>query len=80
MVHGAIVVGKEALVGVTGHICAPSSPCVSNANPNLGIPSSTSQFAAAYRTAVASGTSSGNTVMSPLPCNEIGGKWYVTLG
>jgi pimeloyl-ACP methyl ester carboxylesterase len=71
--------GNEALVSVTGSICAPSSPCVSNGDAGLGMPSSPSQFAADYQAAVANTTGS-TTVLSPMPCSQIGGKWYVDFG
>jgi len=72
--------GNEALVSVTGSICAPSSPCVSNSDASLGMPSSPSQFAADYQAAVANTTSDSSTSMSPMPCSQIGGKWYVDFG
>jgi hypothetical protein len=72
--------GNEALVSVTGSICAPSSPCVSNSDASLGMPSSPSQFPADYQTAVANSTSSTTTVISPMPCSQIDGKWYVDFG
>ncbi|MGW2525335.1 cellulase family glycosylhydrolase [Streptomyces sp. NPDC001617] len=77
-VVGAVIQGTEALVEVTGNICAPSSPCVANADPSSGMPSSPSDFATVYQAAVA-GSVTGSTTMSPMPCSEVGGKWYVTL-
>ena len=79
-VDNSIMFNGEALVAVTGSICAPSTPCVSNTDPNLGMPPTPAQFPTAYAHAVANGTSSSTTVISPLPCNQIGGKWYVTFG
>jgi hypothetical protein len=79
-VDSAVIQGTEALVGVTGNICAPSTPCVTNSDPTLGMPPSPSQFAAYYAKAVANGTSSTTTVISPMPCSQIGGKWYVAFG
>lgn len=76
----AVISGNEALVPVTGSICAPSTPCVTNSDPSLGMPPSPSQFAAYYAKAVANGTSSSTTVISPMPCGQIGGKWYVAFG
>ena len=72
--------GNEALVSVTGSICAPSTPCVSNSDANLGMPSSPSQFATDYQTAVANSTSDSSTSISPMPCSQINGKWYVDFG
>jgi hypothetical protein len=79
-VDSAVIQGTEALVGVTGHICAPSTPCVANTDPSLGMPSSASEFPALYQAAVTSGSSGGGTYMSPMPCTQVGGKWYVAFG
>jgi hypothetical protein len=75
----AVISGNEALVPVTGSICAPSTPCASNPNPAIGMPGSSSQFAADYQKAVV-GTISGTTVISPIPCKNEGGRWYVVFG
>lgn len=79
-VDRAVIQGTEALVGVTGSICAPSTPCAANTDPSLGMPSSASEFQALYQAAVASGSSGGGTNMSPMPCTQVGGKWYVAFG
>ena len=81
---GTMVIGpspdsNEALVSVTGNLCAPSSPCVSNSDPATGMPLGLSEFAADYQAAVANTTGS-TTVLSPMPCSLIGGKWYVDFG
>jgi hypothetical protein len=78
-VRTAVIQGSEALVSVTGNICAPSTPCAANTNPSLGMPASPSQFQPDYQAAVASSTSSAVTI-SPMPCTQIGGKWYVAFG
>ena len=75
----SVISNGEALVPVTGSICAPSTPCVSNTDPSLGMPPNPAQFPTAYTNAVANGASSSTTVISPMPCNQIGGKWYITL-
>ncbi len=75
----AVVSGDEALVPVTGNICAPSSPCVSNADPTTGMPLGPSEFAADYQAAVANSTGS-TTVLSPMPVSEVNGQWYVDFG
>ena len=75
----AVISGTEALVPVTGNICAPSSPCVSNDDPATGMPLGPEEFAADYQAAVANSTGS-TTVLSPMPVSEIGGKWYVDFG
>lgn len=79
-VERAVIQGIEALVGVTGNICAPSTPCAANTDPSLGMPTSGSDFAALYRAAVASGSNGGGAYMSPMPCTQVGGKWYVAFG
>ena len=79
VVGQAEISGDEALVPVTGNICAPSSPCVTNDDASLGMPLSPEQFPAAYKRAVANGGSSSVTAMSPMPCIEVGGIWYVNF-
>jgi Fibronectin type III domain len=74
-----VISGGEALVPVTGSICAPGSPCVANSDPGLGMPTPLSQFPAAYQAAV-NNSLSGSVVVSAMPCSQVGGKWYVTLG
>ena len=79
---GTMVIGPdntEALVSVTGNICAPSSPCAPNSDPGTGMPNGPSEFASDYAAAVANTTGSA-TVLSPMPCTLIGGKWYVDFG
>jgi hypothetical protein len=78
-VRDAVIQGSDALVSVTGDICAPSTPCAANANPSLAMPASAAQFQSSYQAAVASSTSSAVTI-SPMPCTQIGGKWYVEFG
>ncbi|MGP8000965.1 MAG: fibronectin type III domain-containing protein [Streptosporangiaceae bacterium] len=79
-VRPAVISGSEALVPVTGSICAPGSPCVTNFDAGLGMPSPPSQFSADYQAAVANSTSSSTTAMSPVPCSQVNGNWYVDLG
>jgi hypothetical protein len=76
-IRTAVIQGNEALVSVTGNICAPSTPCAGNTNPSLGMPASPGQFQASYQAAVASSNSTSVVTLSPLPCTQIGGKWYV---
>ena len=74
-----VVHGTEALVAVTGKICAPGSACASNTDPSAGMPSSAAGFQASYNAAVAAAASGTEVVISPVPCTQIGGKWYVTF-
>lgn len=72
-IRTAVIQGSEALVSVTGNICGPGTPCAANTNPSLGMPASPAQFQSIYQAAVASNT----PVLSPVPCTQIGGEWYV---
>ncbi|HXW43364.1 MAG TPA: hypothetical protein VEL03_01150 [Streptosporangiaceae bacterium] len=78
-VGSAMTQGGEALVSVTGNICAPSTPCAANTSQSLGMPASPAQFQSSYQAALASSTSSAVTI-SPMPCTQIAGKWYVAFG
>jgi hypothetical protein len=76
----AEISGSEALVPVTGSICAPSSPCVENDDAGLGMPLSPEQFPADYQEAVDNSLNGSSTSMSPVPCSQVDGEWYVDLG
>jgi hypothetical protein len=78
-VRGTFTVGSKALVEVTGHICAPQQPCVSNADPTSGMPRSRADFPSVYAADVA-GATSGATSMSPVACLRKGTDWYLNLG
>lgn len=65
--------GNQALVTLLGTICAPGVGCVSNTNPNAGLPANTAGFPAAYQNAL----SNFNLTQ---PCEQEGGQWYVDLG
>ena len=74
--------GTEALVAVTGQISVPGgqpAACASNHDPSAGMPSSAGGFQAAYNAAVAAAASGIQVVISPVPCTEIRGKWYITF-
>jgi hypothetical protein len=76
----AVVQGSEALVSVTGNLCVPSTPCAANTDPSLGMPASPAQFQSSYQAAVASSNSSNSSLpanLSPVPCTQIGGMWYL---
>jgi hypothetical protein len=72
-----VIQGNGALVSITGNICAPSQPCSANTNPSAGMPVSPAQFQSSYQAAVANTATNLDTVLSPAPCTQIGGKWYV---
>jgi hypothetical protein len=79
-----ILDGNLALVSITGEICAPyvstgsdgSSGCASNTNSSAGMPGNGVTFASAYAAAL----NESNTTLSPVPCEEINGKWYLNTG
>lgn len=71
-VDGDVVSGSEALVEVTGSMCAEGN-CTSNSDPSTGMPDSQESFAQAYDQAL----SSGNSAFSPVPCIEENGEWYI---
>lgn len=76
--------GNEALVSITGQICAPyitggsgsSGDCGSNSDASTGMPGNGVTFDQAYAAAV----SSSNNGLSPVPLEEVNGKWYLNSG
>jgi hypothetical protein len=70
-VAGGIISGSEALVSVTGTICASGGTCAGNSDPGQGMPDVGETFAQAYDQAL---SSSGS--FSPIPCIEENGMWY----
>jgi hypothetical protein len=76
-----VVQGDEALVSLTGRVCAPylaatddpEQDCEVNSTASSGMPSSTVTFAQAF----ASATSAEFTGLSPAACEELNGTWYV---
>ena len=71
-VDGAMISGSEALVEVTGTLCV-SGGCNSNSYPGTGMPQSQDTFTQVYDQVLSSGSGS----MSPVPCIEENGLWYV---
>ncbi len=71
-----VVQGNEALVAVTGELCAPfittSNNCESNSSASTGMPGNGVSFDQAYAAAVAA-----NNSISPVPLQQINGKWYI---
>jgi hypothetical protein len=76
-IHATVTQGSEALVEVTGTLSVPGSPTVSNSSPTSGMPSSGADFEAVYQHLV---NSPDETIMSPAPCVEVDGQWYVAVG
>lgn len=71
---------NEALVSLTGNECQNGS-CVTNSDPDSGMPPGAGSFADAYAAAAAavSPSNPNPSPLSPVPCIEIGGKWYVNV-
>jgi len=76
-ISGQVIEGTEALVSVTGSLCQSGYPCGTNSDPSFGMPPGAGSFADAYDAASAAVDSSETFVLSPVPCIEISGKWYI---
>ncbi|MDQ2847892.1 MAG: S53 family peptidase [Actinomycetota bacterium] len=77
-IDAVTILTTQALVEVTGNICNPadSPPCTANNSPSTGMPTGKTDFPTAYAAAITNAT----TNMSPIPCLQINGKWYLNLG
>jgi hypothetical protein len=82
-VDSSVTQGTEALVSVTGRICAPfisgssgGSDCASNSNASAGMPGNGVSFDQAF----AASQNESNTTLSPVPVEELNGKWYLDSG
>ncbi len=79
-VVGQTVSDDEALVEVTGSLCITKSgnsagpQCAGNNEASTGMPSGTTTFASAYTAALTTPN------LSPFPCQQVDGKWYVSSG
>jgi hypothetical protein len=81
-----VIQGDEALVSVTGRVCAPyisggssssgGSNCASNTDASTGMPGNGVSFDQAYAAAI----SESNNSLSPVPLEEVNGKWYLNSG
>jgi hypothetical protein len=81
-----VIQGNEALVSVTGRICAPyisggssssgGAHCASNSDPSTGMPGNGVSFDQAYAAAI----SESNNSLSPVPLEQVNGKWYLNSG
>jgi len=67
--------GDRALVTIIADkLCAVAEQkCVSNHDPNSDLPTTSSGFDKAFKTAAKGGDSNA------FPCIRIGGKWYVQI-
>lgn len=67
------IVGSQALVVPVGTVCLDGT-CLTNTNPNTGIPTTSAGFPAAYQQATQTETDPAAGV------DEVGGQWYLDLG
>jgi hypothetical protein len=72
-VAGDTISGTEALVEVTGSMCSNTTGCASNSIPSTGMPGSQVTFMQAYNQAL----NNSNNSLSPVPCIEENGSWYI---
>jgi hypothetical protein len=82
-VTGSAIQGTQALVSITGELCAPyvsggsgGNDCASNSDGNLGMPVNGVSFSAAF----AAAQNESANALSPVPLEEINGKWYLDAG
>jgi hypothetical protein len=78
LVVGGVTSGTQALVEITGNVCQAANQCQTNTDPTTGMPYGSVSFSQAYSTALAGVTGGGG--LSPVPCIEVNGKWYVNEG
>ncbi len=76
-IAGQSVQGDQALVEVTGTLTTPGPDpqTVTNSDPSSGMPPGAGSFEQAF----AAASNSSANVISPVPCVEIAGVWYVDL-
>jgi len=74
-VRGAVTSGDLTLVEATGRICLANNGRSGKSAPAVGMPTGSASFQQVYDNLVASSAS----VLSPVPCVRIEGKWYVRL-
>jgi hypothetical protein len=73
-VSGATVSGSQALVAVTGTMCSKATGCVTNSVSSTGMPNAQLSFSQAYGQVL---SNTGNMSLSPVPCVEENGLWYI---
>ena len=71
-VHRTVTDGTKALVAVTGRVCPPGGGCQKGNDANSGMPHGSFSFADAW----AAVTSGNGSQFSPVPCVEVGDRWY----
>lgn len=68
------IVGTQALVVPIGTVCLDAKQCLTNTNPNAGIPATAANFGEAYLQATGTETDPAGGFQ------EVKGLWYLDLG
>ena len=78
-----IAEGTQALVSLTGNYCittiaagSTSQSCSNNSSDTGGLPPNSGSFSTYYADALLGG---GKSLPKAVPCDELNGKWYVTV-
>ncbi len=81
-IKGQVVDGAQALVSLTGDLCfhgnatgTTISQCAINSSPATGMPPGAGSFSQAY----AATADAASDSLSPVPCIEVRGSWYVNF-
>ena len=81
-IKGQVISGTQALVGLTGNLCFHGNTtgttllqCATNSDPSTGMPPGAGSFDQAY----AATANEPSTSLSPIPCIEVTGSWYVNF-
>jgi hypothetical protein len=81
-IKNQVIQGNQALVAITGNLCFHGNAtgttllqCASNSTASTGMPPGAGSFSQAY---AATANASSNT-LSPVPCIEVDGSWYVNF-
>lgn len=81
-IKSQVIQGSQALVALTGNLCFHGNAtgttllqCATNTNAGTGMPPGAGSFSQAY---AATANASSDT-LSPIPCIEVTGAWYVNF-
>ena len=81
-IKNQVIQGSQALVAITGNLCFHGNAtgttllqCANNSNASTGMPPGAGSFSQAY---AATANASSDT-LSPVPCIEVDGSWYVNF-
>jgi hypothetical protein len=79
-IKSQVIDGTNALVSITGSLCYHGADaqkgCASNSNASAGMPPGAGSFSTAY----ASALNNDSNTLSPVPCIQVNGDWYVNEG